>query len=119
MTATTEETTAPSSSSSSSLLAELEARVEALDVETAKVTLQKEGVAIIKGVLPEHLVRTCVREAEESKVAAFYSCSRHNPFLVPDDHPEALANPLVQHYSCASSPHPNPPPVPHNPADVG
>lgn len=78
------------------LEAELEARVGGVDVEKARSSLHEEGVAIIRGVLPDGLVQACVREAEVSKRAAYYSCSRHNPFLVPDDHPAARSNPLVR-----------------------
>lgn len=78
------------------LEAELEARVSGVDVDEARSSLHQEGVAIVRGVLPDALVRACVREAEASKRAAYYSCSRHNPFLVPDDHPAARANPLVR-----------------------
>ena len=101
MMTTTTSSTPPSRASQ--LQAELEARVEGIDVGKARGDLAKRGVTVIRGVLPPHLVRACVREAEAAKPDAFYSSSKHTPFLVPDDHPAALANPLITSTKVRSS----------------
>ena len=87
--------------------ASIEARVRAIDVDEARRALAAEGVAVIRGVVPSDLLQSCLHAARDEVTAeAFYSCSHHNAFLVPDDHPAALADPKVGDRSSEDGRHP-------------